>query len=175
MKIKEFLKKAAKEGAKAGGKTILKSALDPKTWFVAYMAILATKAYNKIGLALDREAAINQAAARRIEQMTETPEQMKKVCEMYELTEEQVQEVIDLQKELSNTEKVILKTAEDRKKNWRDWLLGARALRDTAVESGVHLDVPAQTALALDSYEAAEKELQLRKKEAVKSAGSRGN
>ena len=66
MKIKEFLKKTAKSGAKAGGKTLLKSALDPKTWLVVYMAILATKAYNKVGAALNREAAINQAAAKRL-------------------------------------------------------------------------------------------------------------
>ena len=172
MKIKEFLKKTAKSGAKAGGKTLLKSAFDPKTWLVVYMAILATKAYNKVGAALNREAAINQAAAKRIEQMTATPEQMQQVCEMYELTEDQVREVIDIQKELSNTEKVVIKTAEDSKKSWRDWLPGAKKLRDIGVQDGTRLEVPGQAALALDAYEQAEQSQKQIEQQVVKDAGA---
>ena len=152
MKIKEFLKKTAK----AGGKGLLKSALDPKTWIVVYMAVLATKGYNKINRTLESEAALNKAAAKRIEQMTATPEQMKKVCEVYDLTEEQVQEVIDTQNDMSKTELAVVKTAQDSKKSWRDWLPGAKSLRQTGVQKGTSLEVPGQAALALDAYEQAE-------------------
>ncbi len=159
MKIKEVLKKATKEGLKLGGKTFIKGAFDPKTWLIVYMSILATKSYNKLGNILNREAELNKSAANLIEQKVSTPKGMAEVCEKYNLTDEQVQEVITTQKTISDTEKVVMKTAQDSKKSWRDWLPGAKMLRDRGVRDGMDLSAQGQVALAMDAYEQAEQNL----------------
>ena len=154
MNVKEFFKKTTKEGVKLGGKTLVKSAFDPKTWLVVYMTILAAKAYNKLGTTLQREAQLNQAASRKIEQQVSTPEGMAAIQEQYQLTKDQVQDVIDMQREISGTQKAVMKTASDTKKSWRDWLPGAKKLREVGATTGLELDA-GQAALALDAYEAA--------------------
>jgi len=174
MNVKEFLKKTTKKGAKAGGSLLIKSALDPKTWLVVYMAVLVSKAYNRFGQILDREAELNQAAATKLEQMTATLEGMQRVCEIYQLTPEQVREAIKIQKELSTAELAVVKTAHDSKKSWRDWLPGAKNLRETGLQNGTDLEVPGQAAMLLDAYENAEQE-QTTKAAAQKASQARRN
>ncbi len=173
MEIKKFFKGAAKKGAEQAGKTVIKSIFDPKTWLILYMTILASKAYNKLGDALNREAKINQRAAETIEERVSTPEGMKEVCQEYHLTDEQVHEVINTQKELSNTQKAVMKTAQDSKKSWRDWLPGAGRLRAKGVQDGLDLTARGQAALAMDAYEMAEKELS-KTNTAARAAANRG-
>lgn len=159
MEIKKFFKKAAKKGAEQAGKTVIKSIFDPKTWLVLYMTILASRAYNRLGNALNREAEINQRAAEGIEERVSTPEGMKEVCQQYHLTDEQVREVIDTQRELSKTQRAVMRTAQDSKGGWRSWLPGAGRLRAKGVQDGLDLTSRGQAALAMDAHEQAEAEL----------------
>ena len=154
--VKEFFKDAAKKGTKLAGKTLIKGAFDIKTWVLIYMAVVGTRAYNKLSGGLAREAEINRDAAERIEQRISTPKGMEETCKKYNLTEAEVKEVIDMQRNLSNTQKAVIKTTQDSKKSWRDYLPGAKFLRDKGVKDGLEVDGKGKVSLAMDAYEEAE-------------------
>ena len=170
MPVKEFFKDAAKKGTKLAGKTFVRSVFDIKTWILIYMTVIASRAYNKLGKNLNVEAEINRAAAQKIEERVATPEGMAETCKKYDLTEQEVKEVIGMQRNFSNTQKAVMKTAQDSKKSWRDWLPGAKALRDKGARDGLGVESNGQLDLAMDAYEAAEAEL--KSKQRAKSSSS---
>ena len=157
MKVKDILKEATIEGAKLGGKTLVKSAFDLKTWVALYLAFFLTRGYNKFCRFLDEEADLNRDAAGLIEKAVSTPKGMNEVCQKYQLTDEQVREVIKTQKELSHTQKAKMKTAKDLKRDFRSWLIGYDRLLKVG-QAGSDPTAQKQATLALDAYEQAEKE-----------------
>lgn len=156
MALKDVLKRSAKSGAKLAGKTLIKSTFDIKTLLIAYMAVLLTRGYGKLGAMLEREARLNQDAAARLEQKVSTEEGMKEVCDQYGITEVQVQQVIDMQRNIGDTGKAVMKTAQDQKKGWRRWLPGAKALTEKGAKDGLDLEQHGQLRLAMDGYAEAE-------------------
>ena len=87
---------------------------------------------------------------------------MKKTCEEYHVTPEQVKEVIKIQETIGKgndkTSAAVVKTSDDTERSWRDYLPFAKQLRTKGVKDGLGLESEGQAKLATDAYKEAKAE-----------------